>query len=67
MAAVSNVQIQFEIEPVVKVFCVAKTCKNNLFPVFGGCCNLKHIKIGRTGKCESFIPREEIAVKEPKK
>jgi len=64
MASMSNIEITFEIEPIVKVTCMAISCKHNLWRVSGAHCNLKNIVISKEAygrKCEQFEKREDEA------
>jgi hypothetical protein len=55
MAAMGNIEIIFDIEPVCKVVCVAVTCRHNLMQLNHSVhCNLKHIDLDDTGRCNSF-------------
>ena len=60
MATVGTAHIKFEIEPIVKVKCLAISCVHNGVNSFGPedrgtYCNLKHIVIDKEGKCTSFV------------
>lgn len=62
MASASNMYITFEIEPIVKLTCMALTCKHNLYHLNEPHCNLKHITISKEAygcKCEMFEKRED--------
>jgi len=64
----ADLSIKFEIEPVVKLYCMATDCKHNLckHPSSGWiACNLKVVEIGADGKCASYEPREEAAEAKP--
>lgn len=52
-----NINITFEIEPIVKLFCMATSCKNNAWLMDSATCNLKHLVIKSDGRCESFEER----------
>lgn len=58
MAAIGDIHIIFDFEPIVKITCLAITCKNNLYPETLHC-NLKHISIGQEARCEDFEARED--------
>lgn len=54
MMASSNINIKFEIEPIVKLQCTNINCKFNMSDTFGEFyCNLKHVSLDEIGSCES--------------
>ena len=54
MASMSSFSVNFEIEPVVKVMCLNESCAHNLVARHGRAyCNLKHVVIDESGKCQS--------------
>lgn len=60
----SDIVITFEIEPIVKLTCMATTCKHNLFRLGAAHCDLKHVTISKEAygsKCEMFEKREDEA------
>ena len=62
MASPTNMYITFDIEPIVKLTCMATTCKHNLFHLGEARCNLKHLAISKEAygcKCEMFERRED--------
>lgn len=62
MAALSNIKMFLEFEPIVKLACDALDCKNNLVNASYDpnsqmlCCNLKQILISKNGVCQSYEP-----------
>lgn len=66
MATLGNIKIGFGIESICKIQCAATECKNNLSgynnraePMFFGCCNLKRVRINKSGYCREFEPGEK--------
>ena len=55
MAKLSDVKITLDIEPLVKVQCLTKDCKNNIVSM--GCCNFKWVTI-KGGACQSYEPKQ---------
>lgn len=50
----SNIEITFEIEPIVKLVCLNTGCRFNLVNFAESqqvCCQLKNVVIGQDGKC----------------
>lgn len=59
MAALGNVEITFEFEPIVKLICTATNCRFNLMnselPAKRyAVCNLKHITLNHIAACTQF-------------
>jgi hypothetical protein len=56
MAAIQDVTIRIEIEPVVKLTCLNFDCRHNLAedPLCLPYCNLKCLQLDETGKCSAF-------------
>lgn len=55
-----NLRITFEIEPVVKLVCVANTCRFNMIdPGYGAHCNLKNVYITPYGACGTYEKRKD--------
>lgn len=52
MAKLGNVNISFEIEPIMKVKCLKDDCIHNLYNRGYAACNLKYIDINPDGECE---------------
>ena len=55
MAAMKDLKIQFEIEPIVKLTCLAFTCGNNDH----GTCNLKKIAINDAASCKNYFDKRK--------
>lgn len=58
-----NISITVELEPIVKLLCVAITCKHNLMNAQlaqerQAACELKHLVISHDGKCTRYEPEE---------
>lgn len=52
--------LTIELEPVVKVLCLAFTCRHNLIDRHDSmCCNLKHLEITSDGRCGLYELRPE--------
>lgn len=58
-----SITITFEIEPIVKLYCTAVTCKHNLMNSVPSekqaACELKHLVISYDGKCKRYQPEEK--------
>lgn len=52
MAKLGNVNISFEIEPIIKVKCLKSDCIHNLDKRGFAGCNLKYIDINSAGECQ---------------
>ena len=55
-------KITIELDPIVKMDCKNRNCKNNLANGFfkvGLYCNLKHIQLDENGKCEMYEPKDD--------
>ena len=49
-----------EIDPVVKIICLAFTCRHNLVHMHASmCCNLKHIEVMSDGRCGMYELKPE--------
>lgn len=53
----SNIKIDIEIEPVVKLSCMDNNCRFKIFGSFS--CNFKHVRIGKNGECLNKEPKRE--------
>ena len=55
-----TMEIILEFEPIVKLVCTALDCQNNLANQNKdermAACNLKHLQVGKDGRCLSFNP-----------
>lgn len=58
----SNVKLELDIEPIVKLECLNRSCINILLKKGYFKCNLKYVQIGDTGKCESFLSKSTEAL-----
>lgn len=59
--ASADMSITFEIEPIVKLYCTATSCKFNLMNSYlsqdrQATCILKHLTISHEAKCKSYEP-----------
>ena len=50
----TDIQVKIEIDPIVRVVCLATDCKNNLIRTSGLLCNLKNIWVDEIGNCKQF-------------
>ena len=60
MTSLTNAYITIDLEPVVKLGCEAFDCQHNLAnsprpEERQACCELKHLEIGKDGKCRRYI------------
>ena len=49
--ASADLKIIVDIEPIVKIDCIAKKCKHNLYKKGFMCCNLKYVEIDERAQC----------------
>jgi hypothetical protein len=56
-----HIEITFELEPIVKVLCLAIDCRNNLYKMDAPHCNLKHIRISADHVCSDYERRDSEA------
>lgn len=59
MARMTDIKIIFDLEPIVKLECIAIGCKHNSHVNTGCYCNLKHVTIDQKRQCEQFDLREK--------
>ncbi len=60
MANLGRARIEIDIEPIVKVFCKAGSCRHNLMTQWGPACNLKHITIEVGGTCNNYEQKGDL-------
>lgn len=59
-----DMSITFEIEPIVKVVCMATNCANHVWRYQNEMyCNLKHITLDEDGQCNNFEVKDEEKAK----
>jgi hypothetical protein len=65
MASLPEIEVTFQIEPMVKLSCVAFDCAHNLahnnFGV-GAFCNLKYVSMSPSHQCDDYETDGEIKV-----
>lgn len=54
--APGNLKIIFELDPIVKLDCIARDCVNHI--VDGFYCNLKRVSVDEKGQCVKFEQKE---------
>jgi hypothetical protein len=61
MPQLDDITITFEIEPIVKLTCMAFNCKHNAYMFRSATCDYKHVAIDADHQCQSFEKRAEDA------